>query len=152
MKAAIEARKESREDGKDIVIVARTDARATHGLEEAIERMKTFHGMGADILFVEAPRSEGEMAAICREVGGRQMANMVEHGKTPLFPPERLAELGYRIAAYPLTLLSASINAMIKALSALKKGESFNELVDFQELQSLLGFPEYDETLRRFEG
>ena len=55
-------------------------------------------------------------------------------------------------AGFPLTLLSASIKAMIKALSALGKGESFNELVDFQELQSLLGFPEYDKTLRRFEG
>ena len=151
MQAAIEAREEANAEGKDIVIMARTDARATHGLEEAIERMKTFSAMGADILFVEAPCSEDEMEAICREAGGCQMANMVEHGKTPLLPPQRLSELGYRIAAYPLTLLSASIYAMKKALTALKEGESFDTLVDFRELQSLLGFPEYDETLRRLE-
>ena len=79
------------------------------------------------------------------------MANMVEHGKTPVLPPAKLAELGYRIAAYPLTLLSASIYAMKNALSALKEGESSDALVDFKELQSIIGFPEYDETLRRLE-
>lgn len=151
MQAVIEARKEANNDGKDIVIMARTDARATHGLEEAIERMKIFYDMGADILFVEAPCSEEEMDTICREVPGCQMANMVEHGKTPVLPPARLAELGYKIAAYPLTLLSASVYAMRKALSALKEGESFDALVDFKDLQSLLGFPEYDETLRQLE-
>ena len=151
MQAAIEAREEAIALGKDIVIMARTDARATHGLEEAIERMKIFSDMGADILFVEAPCSEEEMKTICREVPGCQMANMVEHGITPLLPPERLAELGYKIAAYPLTLLSASIYSMRKALSALKEGRSFDDLIDFQDIQSLLGFPEYDETLRRLE-
>lgn len=151
MKAAIEARKEANDEGRDIVIMARTDARATHGLEEAIERMKIFSHMGADILFVEAPCSEDEMETICREVPGCQMANMVEHGKTPVLSPARLSELGYKIAAYPLTLLSASVFAMRKALSALRDGESFNALVDFKDLQSLLGFPEYDETLERLE-
>ena len=151
MKAAMEARKEANSEGKDIVIMARTDARATDGLEEAIERMKIFSDMGADILFVEAPCSEEEMETICREAGGCQMANMVEHGKTPVLPPAKLAELGYRIAAYPLTLLSASIYAMKNALSALKEGESSDALVDFKELQSIIGFPEYDETLRRLE-
>ena len=151
IQAAIEARKEANTEDRDIIIMARTDARATHGLEEAIERMKIFSGMGADILFVEAPCSEKEMEAICREVGGCQMANMVEHGKTPLLPPERLVELGYKIAAYPLTLLSASVSAMRKALSALKKGEPFDTIVDFKDLQSFLGFPEYDETLSRLE-
>jgi 2-methylisocitrate lyase-like PEP mutase family enzyme len=132
--------------------MARTDARATHGLKEAIERAKVFAGLGADILFVEAPYCEEEMATICREVGGCQMANMVEHGKTPVLPPKRLEQLGYKIAAYPLTLLSASAYVMKKALLALKKGEGFNNLLDFQDLQSLLGFFEYDETLSRLEG
>ncbi len=152
MRAAMEAKKEANAEGKDIVIMARTDARATHGLGEAIERAKIFAEMGADILFVEAPCSEDEMAAISRDVGGIQMANMVEHGKTPLLPPKRLEELGYRIAAYPLTLLSASLYAMKKALSALENGEAFNEILDFNDLQSFLGFPEYDETLNRLEG
>jgi len=151
MQAAIEARKEARHEGKDIVIMARTDARATHGLEEAICRMKIFSDMGVDILFVEAPCSEEEMETICREVPGCHMANMVEHGQTPVLPPVRLEELGYKIAAYPLTLLSASIYAVKKALSSLKNGKSFDDLIDFKDLRSLLGFPEYDETLRRLE-
>lgn len=151
LKAAIEAREEANIDGRDIVIMARTDARATHGLEEAIERMKIFSDMGADILFVEAPCSEVEMGSICHEVPGCHMANMVEHGKTPVLPPKRLAELGYKIAAYPLTLLSASVYAMRKVLSALKKGESFDAIVDFKDIQAIIGFPEYDETLNRLE-
>ena len=95
--------------------------------------------------------SYGEMATICRKVGGCQMANMVEHGKTPVLPPKRLAELGYKIAAYPLTILSASIHAMKNALSTLKEGKLFDALTDFKELQSILGFTGYDETLRRLE-
>ena len=151
LNAAIEARTEANNNGRDIVIMARTDARATHGLDEAIERAKTFRDMGADIIFVEAPCTEDEMAAVCREVGGCQMANMVEHGKTPVLSPAKLQELGYKIAAYPLTLLSASIHAMKKAISAINNGESFDELIDFKELQSIIGFPEYDETLHRLE-
>lgn len=151
MQAAMEARKEAAAEGKDIIILARTDARASHGLKEAIERAKVFADMGADILFVEAPHTEEEMATICREAGGIQMANMVEHGKTPVLPPKRLAELGYRIAAYPLTLLSASAYVIKRVLSALKRGENFQEILDFQELQAILGFPEYDETLQRLE-
>ena len=76
---------------------------------------------------------------------------MVEHGKTPLLPPKGLVELGYKIAVYPLTLLSASVFAMRKALSALKEKNSFDALVDFKDLHSILGFSEYDETLNRLE-
>ncbi len=152
MNAVMEARNEARAAGKDIVVVARTDARATHGLEEAMTRMKTFADMGADILFIEAPQSEEEMATLCRQVGGCQMANMVEHGKTPVLPPDHLEQLGFKIAAYPLTLLSASVLAMQKALTCLQKGEAFDALVDFTELQAILGFPEYDKTLNRLEG
>jgi 2-methylisocitrate lyase-like PEP mutase family enzyme len=132
--------------------MARTDARATLGLNEAIERAKVFNDLGADILFVEAPCSEEEMETICIKAPGCHMANMVEHGKTPVLPPARLAELGYKIAAYPLTLLSASVYAMKLALAGLKNGEPFNAIMDFKELQSILGFPEYDKTLRRIEG
>jgi 2-methylisocitrate lyase-like PEP mutase family enzyme len=151
LKAAIEAQKEAREDGKDIIIMARTDARATLGLNEAIERAKVFNDLGADILFVEAPYSEEEMHTICVNAPGCHMANMVEHGRTPLLPPSRLAELGYKIAAYPLTLLSASIYAMKMALTKLKKDEPNDNIMDFKELQSIIGFPEYDETLKRLE-
>lgn len=151
LKAAIEAQKEALDNGKDIVIMARTDARATLGLDEAIERAKIFNDMGADILFVEAPCSEEEMEIICIKAPGCHMANMVEHGKTPVLTPVRLAELGYKIAAYPLTLLSASVYAMKMALSKLAKGESNNAIMDFKELQTIIGFSEYDETLKRLE-
>jgi len=152
MAAVIEARTEALERGEDIVIVARTDARATHGLSEAIERANLFAELGADILFIEAPRSEEEMHTICREVGGFRMVNMVEHGKTPVLPPAALKNMGYKIAAYPLTLLSASVYAMRAALQHLREGQTPAKILDFTELQDVVGFPEYYETLKRLEG
>lgn len=152
MRSVIEARNEAAERGEDIVIVARTDARYTHGLSEAIERAKLFTEMGADIIFIEAPRSEKEMQKICFEVGGYQMANMVEHGKTPVLPPETLKEIGYKIVAYPLTILSSAVYAMREALHCIRKGKTPERILDFTELQAVVGFPEYDETLRRLEG
>lgn len=99
MRAVMEARKEARANGDDILIVARTDARATLGLGEAIARAEVFREMGADVIFVEAPQSKDEMTAICREVGGCQMANMVENGITPVLAPEELQDIGFKIAA-----------------------------------------------------
>ena len=148
----IEARDEAVDRGEDIVIVARTDARYTHRLSEAIERAKLFAEMGADIIFIEAPRSEKEMQKICFEVGGYQMANIVEHGKTPVLPPELLKEIGYKIVAYPLTLLSSAVYAMREVLHYIREGKAPERILDFTELQAVVGFPEYDETLRRLEG
>ena len=150
--AVIEARDEARDRGKDVVVVARTDARDTHGLSEAIERAKLFVEIGADIIFIESPVSEQEMHRICVEVGGCQMANMVEYGKTPVLSPESLKEIGYKIAAYPLTLLSSAVYAMREALHDIRKGKQPERILDFTELQAVVGFPEYDETLRRLEG
>ncbi|MGD2029507.1 MAG: isocitrate lyase/PEP mutase family protein [Desulfobacterales bacterium] len=151
LRAVIEARDEARERGEDVVVVARTDARDTHGLTEAIERAKRFVETGADIIFIESPGSEKEMQRICGEVGGCQMANMVEYGKTPVLPPESLKEIGYKIAAYPLTLLSSAVYAMREALHCIRKGEQPERILEFSELQAVVGFPEYDETLRRLE-
>jgi 2-methylisocitrate lyase-like PEP mutase family enzyme len=151
--AVIEARDEARGDrGEDIVIVSRTDARDTHGLSEAIERAKRFMEMGADIIFIESPHSEEEMYRICVEVGGCQMANVLEYGKTPVLPPELLEKIGYKIAAYPLTLLSSAIYAMRVALHDLREGKTPESMLDFAELQAVVGFPEYDDTLRRLQG
>ncbi|MFC1761057.1 oxaloacetate decarboxylase [Planctomycetota bacterium] len=151
MRAVMEARDEAKSQGRDIVVVARTDAREIHGLEEAIERANRFHGMGADIIFVEAPRDEAEMQRICSEVEGVKMANMVEHGITPVLPPATLASMGFKIGAYPLTLLSAATCAMKKALDALAQGNSYDPLLDFKDLQKLVGFPQYNEALSRLE-
>ena len=151
MRAVIEARDEALDRGEDVVIVARTDSRNTHGISEAIERAKRFADMGADIIFIEAPLTEEEMHKICSEVGGCQMANMVEHGKTPVLPPAMLKEIGYKIAAYPLTLLSSAVYAMREALHYIREGKMPARMLGFTELQSVVGFPEYDETLKRFE-
>jgi 2-methylisocitrate lyase-like PEP mutase family enzyme len=147
--ARVRAAVEAREEGSDIAIMARTDARAVHGLEEALDRARAFAGLGADILFVEAPESEAEMARVCAEAPGHHMANMVEGGVTPVLPPQRLARLGYKIAAYPLTLLAASARAMNDALAAIGRGALPERLLGFDELCETVGFDRYDEALAR---
>ena len=140
IRAAVDAQRE----GADILILARTDARAGEGLNEALIRAQAFAAAGADILFVEAPRSEDEMARICAEVPGIHMANMVENGDTPLLPPAHLEELGYRIVAYPLTLLSAAMRAMRESLEVMKAGgHPHDRLLDFAELRRIVGFDDY---------
>jgi 2-methylisocitrate lyase-like PEP mutase family enzyme len=146
----IRAAVEARDEGADILIMARTDARASEGLDEALLRARTFSQLGADLLFVEAPASEDEMKRVCDEVPGHQMANMVEDGDTPVLPPERLEALGYKIAAYPLTLLSAATRAMNDALHALARGSAPPGLLPFEELREIVGFDDYDAALERF--
>jgi 2-methylisocitrate lyase-like PEP mutase family enzyme len=142
--ARVRAAVDAREDGADILILARTDARATDGLDEALVRARAFAEAGADILFVEAPTSEAEMRRICAEAPGIHMANLVEDGETPLLPPERLGEIGYRIAAYPLTLLSAAMRAMIESLDDMKAGRHpTGRLLGFAELRKRVGFEDY---------
>jgi len=152
IKAVMEAREEARGRGEDIVVMARTDARATHGLSEAIERAVLFLDNEVDIIFVEAPQSEDEMRQICREVDGHHLANMVEQGATPVMPPGVLEEMGYKIAAYPLTLLSAAAFAMRRALECISAGTAPESMLTFTELRELVGFPEYDDALRRLQG
>ncbi|MFN3075402.1 MAG: oxaloacetate decarboxylase [Alphaproteobacteria bacterium] len=139
MRAAVDAR----EEGADILILARTDSRATHGMSEAIDRAKAFADLGADITFLEAPRTEDEMRAYCSSVPGPKMANMVEQGATPILPPERLEAIGFKLAAYPLTLMSAAMRAMQEALSALARGETPGDLLDFAEIRDIVGFSRY---------
>jgi 2-methylisocitrate lyase-like PEP mutase family enzyme len=148
VRAAVDAR----EQGADVLLLARTDARAPIGLDEAIWRGRAFADLGADIVFVEAPRSESEMHRVCREIPAPQLANMVEGGDTPLLPPARLEELGFRIAAYPLTLLSAAVRAMQDALASLARGEAPERLLGFEELRELVGFDAYDAALARYGG
>ncbi|NRG19868.1 isocitrate lyase/PEP mutase family protein [Rhizobiales bacterium] len=147
IKAAVDAR----EEGEDILILARTDARHGHGLDEALERARAFKEAGADILFVEAPKSRGEMETICREVPGWHMANLVEGGETPILPSAELQEIGYRLAAFPLTILSAAMKAMRDALEAMKAGRHPEEmLLDFAELRRRVGFDAYYEEEQRY--
>ncbi len=151
--ARVKAAVDAREEGPDILVMARTDARATEGLDEAIERAKAFAGLGADLIFVEAPRSEAEMERVCAEVPAPQMANLVEQGETPLLPPARLEALGYRLAAYPLTLLSAATKAMESALAELAAGRHPDALLkDFADLREVVGFEDYYREEDRYRG
>ena len=146
----IQAAVDVRNAGEDILIMARTDANATEGLEEAVFRAKTFAEIGADITFLEAPRNEEEMRYYCENVQGPKMANMVEQGKTPLLRPERLQEIGYKIVAYPLTLTLAGICAMEKTLKDIMTGNQTQELAEFGHLREIIGFPQYYETEQRY--
>lgn len=147
LRAAVDAR----DEGDNILILARTDARAVLGLDEALERARRFADLGADILFVEAPQDESEMQAICEAVPGPHMANMVEGGKSPLLPPARLEQLGFKIAAYPLTVLSAAMKAMRDALASMRDGTHPTEsLLDFDELKQRVGFDDYYDEESRY--
>lgn len=145
LQAAVDVRNE----GTDILIMARTDARATDGLDEAIARCQAFAGIGADITFLEAPLNEAEMRRYCSAVPGPKMANLIEFGKTPLLLPAQLEAIGYQIAVYPLTLLNVSIKAMRTALACIQRGEAA-EVLTFTELQAAVGFPEYDAGAERY--
>ena len=148
IKAAVDAR----ENGDDILIMARTDANHTYGLTEALERAQKFHDLGADILFVEAPKNEEEMKQICSELPGCKMANIVEGGLTPNIPMTELNEMGYQIAAYPLTLLSASMRAMKNALANLKSDKPRDkDILNFSDLRDIIGFEEYYEISSQYE-
>ncbi len=146
----IRAAVEARAAGADILILARTDARALLGLDEAIERANRFHELGADLLFIEAPETREEMATLCREAPGIHLANMLEGGATPILPPAELEALGYRIAAYPLTLLATAMQAMTEALSELQAGRHPQRLMGFSEVRRRLGFEAYDGQAARF--
>ncbi len=140
IRAAVEAR-----GSDDILILARTDARAVAGFDEALARCKDFAAEGADIIFLEAPENEAEMRAFCGAIAKPCMANMVIGGKTPNLPPAQLEALGFKIAAYPLVLLSAAIAAMQQALQALAPDANVPQppAVPFGELQKIVGFPDY---------
>jgi 2-methylisocitrate lyase-like PEP mutase family enzyme len=150
--ARIRAAVDAREEGAAILVMARTDARAALGLEEAIWRGRAFAELGADVVFVEAPLDEAELERVAREVPGPKMVNLVEGGDTPLLPTPRLEAMGYRIAARPLTLLAAAARAMEEALAALREGREPAGLLPFGELRERVGFPAYDAERLRYAG
>ncbi|MDX1514331.1 MAG: isocitrate lyase/PEP mutase family protein [Gammaproteobacteria bacterium] len=146
----VQAALDARDEGPDILIMARTDANATDGIEEAIARAQAFRELGADITFLEAPRNEIEMRTYCERVPGPKMANLVEQGDTPLLAPARLEEIGYKLALYPLTLILAAQRAMADALSGMAGGRHPVALADFVELREVVGFPDYYEAEKKY--
>jgi len=148
IRAAVEARADH-----DILIMARTDARAVNGFEDALARCHDFVDEGADIIFLEAPETVDEMRRFCEEIPRPTMANMIDGGRTPILPPDALEAVGYRIAAYPLVLLSAAIVAMNQALAALRRGSTTARPPEltFEGLQAAVGFPAYWDAETRYK-
>ncbi len=143
IRAAVDARNALQEAGGDILIMARTDANATDGMDEALFRANTFAEIGADITFLEAPKTEEEMRKYCDEVPGPKMANMVEQGETPFLSPKELQDIGYKVIIFPVSLMLAGIKAMEDALSSMQGGKHPDELVTFAHLRDVVGFPDY---------
>jgi 2-methylisocitrate lyase-like PEP mutase family enzyme len=129
MVSKIKAAVDARVDG-DMMILARTDARAVEGFEAALERARAYQEAGADFLFVEAPLNREELLAIPRAVGGIHLCNMVIGGKTPLLPREELAAAGYAAICYANAALQASMLAMQQVLGQLNARGSIEGMED----------------------
>lgn len=141
IRAAVDARGEA-----DFFIVARTDAEAVVGLDEAVARVTAARELGADGSFIEAPHSEAQMAEIGKRSPAPNVANMIEGGKTPVLPKDRLAEMGFHLILYPLTGLYAAAQAMQDLYTTLyQQGttlERKNQLMQFDEFNDLIGVEE----------
>lgn len=136
-------------------IIARTDARTTLGLDEALRRGEAYARAGADILFIESPETQEEMQQIGKTFPNHPLiANMVEKGRTPVLSKAELEQLGYKIAIFPVTSLLASVQAMTQVYEHFKdSGSSINnpvDLYDFGDLSKLMGFEDVWEFEKRF--
>ena len=149
IKAAVDARQDA-----DLLIMARTDAAATHGFEAAIERAQRFAEAGADILFVEAVTQAEEVRALPTRLAQPQLMNMVIGGKTPIFNAEQLGEMGYGIVLYANAALQGAVAGMQKALTVLRDEKEVQEssglVTPFAERQRLVGKPEWDALERQY--
>lgn len=149
LSAALDAR-----ESKDFIIVARTDARATEGLDVAIERGKQNKKTGADAIFVEAPRSLDEMKKIGREINAPLVANMIEGGATPLSSAETLNKIGFKIILYPLSVLYANTFATMNILKELKKSGNTTKykqkVVNFDQFNDLVELPKFRKMEKKY--
>jgi len=150
LSAAIDARK-----SKDFIIVARTDARATKGLDEAIERGKQNKKTGADAVFVEAPKTLDEMKKIGKEINAPLVANMIEGGATPLNTAETLSKIGFNIILYPLSVLYANTFATMNILQELKKNGNTSKykqkVVNFDQFNDLVELPKFRKMEKKYK-
>lgn len=149
VRAAVDARA-----GRDFFIVARTDALAVLGMSAAIERMEAAREAGADASFVEAPSSVEEMEEIGRRAPGPLVANMIEGGRTPVLPEEKLAAMGFNLILYPLTGLFAAARAIEQMYAKLHRDATTlgqeQHLMTFGEFNELIGVEERYQLAQRF--
>jgi 2-methylisocitrate lyase-like PEP mutase family enzyme len=145
--AAVEARTDP-----NLLIIARTDARAELGIDEACRRARAYREAGANLTFVEAPQSEAEIATIAAEVPGPKVLNFVQGGSTPQLHPDRVGELGYTIALYANLALVVGVHAVRELLTALRGGDlaSAPTAATWQERQSLVRKPFFDQLAQRY--
>jgi 2-methylisocitrate lyase-like PEP mutase family enzyme len=134
--AAVEAR-------QDALIIAWTDARAVSGLDAAIERANAYAAAGADVIFVEAPRSVDEIVRIGREIAAPKLINVVAGGLTPEVAPATLTELGFAIAIYPTTALLAATDAAVKALAGLGGSDDGLSTATVHDFFQVVGLDEW---------
>ena len=150
LRAAVAARRST-----DLFIIARTDARAVFGLDEALRRGEVYLNAGADGLFIEAPQSVEELARVGQSFQGvPQLANMlVGGGRTPILPPAELARLGFAMVAYPTSLIFAVAHAMEKTLAELREGRlaSAKQTLSFERFKDITGLAHWGEIEQRFD-
>lgn len=154
MVAKIEAAASARQD-PDLVLIARTDARAPHGFDDALDRAKRYVDAGADVLFVEALTGEEEIERVATELKGIPLVfNWAEGGKTPPLPYERLKELGYKLIIMPISTLLVATRAMQEALASIKNHGTplgaLDSMPAFGEFTDLIGLPEITALESRF--
>ena len=150
VRSAVEARQDP-----DFVIIARTDANAVHGLEDAIHRGKAYQEAGADVIFIEAPRSMTELRSIAQAFPGVPLLfNWAESGKTPPLPLEEIRALGFKLVIFPVSLLFAATYSMLGLLEVLKQGQtpaSFaSQMVTFSQFTDHIGLPDIQALEKRY--
>jgi len=149
IRAAVEARA-----GRDFFLVARTDALAAVGMDEAVLRIESARAAGADASFIEAPGSIEQLAEVGRRVPKPAVANMIEGGRTPVLPKERLIELGYQLILYPLAALLAAARAMELVCRKLRQDGTTtgleSQLMSFGEFNELIGVEDRHALAERF--
>ena len=144
LKAALDARVDA-----DLIICARTDARAVHGLDDAIARCQLYREAGADLLFVDAPVSVEELRRVCSEIDGPCFANLVEGGKTPILSARQLEAMGFAAVTWPVSASYAIARAVAEVYAALMRDGTTNavrdRMVDFDAFNNLIGLEQLRE-------
>ena len=132
---------------KDMLVIARTDAKAVEGIDSAIERAKLYKDAGADIIFPEALETEEEFKFFAESVNGDMLANMTEFGKTPYYPAEKFADMGYKIIIYPVSGLRTALNAISALFDEIMETGSqvkfVEDMLTRKDLYNLINYDSY---------
>lgn len=149
LQAAIDAREDN-----EFIIVARTDSLAQFGIEEAIERGKEYKRIGADVIFIEAPKTIDQMELIAKEIKAPLLANMIEEGITPNLTANQLKKMGFKMVVFPLSALYSATFAIKQTLQTLKKTgttkELKNKMITFQEFNDLVNLSVYNKLEKKY--